>query len=189
MRGELATLNFDWWIGSDGAEIVADFLKHDETVRKVYVNSCNIGPREIKAIAESLKHNQTLWYLDLLGNPIRDEGAEALIEALAHNVCMKVLNMIANRTAPKLRATIEFLTQTRNELLIPDAARRASLSLIAARRNIADAGVLAIFPKEIVKMIAMQVWAMRKDPIWIETVSNAENLTRQEEFVGQWKII
>jgi hypothetical protein len=47
-----------------------------------------------------------------------------------------------------------------------------ALYLIAARRvtPIADAGILSIFPKEIVKMIAMAVYATRKDPAWIKAV-------------------
>jgi hypothetical protein len=87
---------------------------------------------------------------------------------------MKVLDVIGNIIAPKARATIEYLAGTRNAILIPAAVRRASLSLIAARRNIAGAGILAIFPKEIVKMIAMEVYATRKDPIWIDALSESE---------------
>ena len=82
-------------------------------------------------------------------------------------------------------APIEYLTKTRNRVLIPAAARRASLYLIAARRAtpIADSGILAIFPKEIVKMIAMAVWATRKDPKWIEAVSSDEHMESQKRFV------
>ena len=76
--------------------------------------------------------------------------------------------------APELHATIRYLAETRNKTLIPAAARQASLFLVAARRKIADAGSLAIFPKEIVKMIAMEVWATRKDPIWIDALSESE---------------
>ena len=84
--------------------------------------------------------------------------------------------------------TIEYLTQTRNKVLVPAAARRASLYLITARRAmpVADAGDFAIFPKEIVRMIAMAVWATRKDPAWIEAVSIDEHMESQKRFVEQW---
>ena len=82
MRGELVELDVDWCdIGDDvnyGADIVAEFLKHNETVKRVYLGYCKIGPRGAKAIAESLKHNQIVEYLNLFDNPIGDEGAEAL---------------------------------------------------------------------------------------------------------------
>jgi methionine aminopeptidase len=175
MTGELVELDVGWCdIGDDGAlaEVVAAFLVQDETVKKVYLYSCNIGPRGAKAIAEALKHNETVEEMSFYDNQIGDEGAEALIDALNYNVCMKWLN--AGHVALKLRMTIEYLTKTRNESLIPAAVRRASLSLIAARRNITDAGNLAVFPKEIVRMIAMEVWATRKDPIWINALTESE---------------
>ena len=172
IRGELSDLNLnDCEIGDDGAEIVADSLKHNETVRKVHLDSCNIGPRGVKAIADALKHNQTVELLNLCANPIGNEGAEALIDALSYNVLMKGLIVSSWSIAPKICATIEYLTETRNKILIPAAVRCAALFLIAARRNITDAGNLAIFPKEIVKMIAMEVWATRKEPIWINALT------------------
>jgi hypothetical protein len=175
MRGELVELNFsNCQFGDDGAEICADFLKHDKTVKTVFFWSCNIGPRGAKAIAESLKLNQTLEYLNLYVNPIGDEGADALIDALSYNVLMQGLIVSSWSIAPKLCATIKYLTETRNTILIPAAVRRATLFLIAARRNIADAGILAIFPKEIVRMIATEVWATRKEPIWINALTESE---------------
>ena len=58
MQGELAKLHLNGRpIGDDGAEIVADFLKLDQTLKMGYLYSCNIGPRGVKAIAKALKHN------------------------------------------------------------------------------------------------------------------------------------
>jgi hypothetical protein len=144
--------------------------------------SCNIGLHGVKAIAESLKHNQTLEEMYLFLNPIGGKGAEALIEALNYNVCMGFLTVTDESVGPKLQsklqATMKYLTETRNQILIPAAVRRASLYLIAARRNIADAGNLAMFPNEIVKMIAMDVYATRKDPIWIDALTESESMGR-----------
>ena len=182
LRG-MTMLNLaDCPIRDDGAEIVAAFLNDDETVREVWLGVCDIGPRGGIALAEALKHNETLQDLDLNSNLIDDEGAEALIHAIVnYNVCIKVLDVSGNYVDFKLQATLDYLTETRNELLIPDAVRRASLYLIAARRSIADSGILSIFPKEIVKMIALEVWATRKDPKWIEAVSSPEHSSRQKE--------
>jgi hypothetical protein len=175
MRGELVELDVHWCdIGDDGAEIVADFLKHDETVKEVNLVWCEIGTRGVKVIAESLKHNHTVVEMYLSNNQIGDEGTEALIEALSYNACMISLYFPVNNIAPELQATIEYITETRNKILIPAAVRQASLYLIAARRNIADAGLLAIFPKEIVRMIAMKVWTTRNQPIWLNALTESE---------------
>ena len=141
---------------------------------EVGLYGCLIGSRGAKAIAESFKHNQTVEEMFLNGNQIGDEGAEALINALNYNVCIIWPFFGANNIAPELQATIKYLTRTRNKILIPAAVCRASLCLIAARSNISTAGALAFFPKEIVKMIAMEVWATRKEPIWIDALTESE---------------
>jgi hypothetical protein len=173
MQGELEVLNL-WNCGicDDGAVKVAAFIKFDDTLETVWLDCNSIGPRGAKAIAEAVKCNKKVWYLILTFNPIGDDGADALIDALSHNVCLTELYVTDNNISPKSMATIEYLTQTRNRVLIPAAVRRASLYLIAARRStpVADAGILAIFPKEIVRMIAMAVYATRKDPAWIKAV-------------------
>ena len=189
MRGELKVLDLSYCrIGDDGAVTGAAFIKVDDTLEGVYLVCSNIGPRGAKAIADAVKHNKTLRLLSLIRNPIGDEGADAFIDALNHNVCLTELYVNYNSIAPASEATIKYLPATRNRVLIPAATRRASLYLIAARRAtpIADAGDFAIFPKEIVRMIAMEVWATRKDPKWIEAVSSDEHMESQKRFVEQW---
>jgi hypothetical protein len=189
MRGELRELNLgSCEIGDDGAVKVAAFIKVDDTVGWVYLISCNIGPRGAKAIADVLKHNKKVWWLNLYNNQFGDQGADSLIDALSQNVCMTGLYVLGNDIAPESVATIQYLTKTRNAVLIPAAARRASLYLIAARRAtpIADSGALAIFPKEIVKMIAMEVWVTRKDPAWIRSVSATGDTEREKNDIERW---
>ena len=116
MRGELLELDLKWCgIGDDGAEIVADFLKHDETVQSVHLRACNFGPRGAEAIAGSLKHTQTVELLNLYYNQIGDEGAEALLDALNYNVCLKWLLVGINNIAPELEATIRYLAETQQD--------------------------------------------------------------------------
>jgi hypothetical protein len=186
MRGELAVLNLNHCrIGDDGARVVAAFLIVNDTLKGVALWNCNIGAQGARALADALKHNKTVWGLDLSGNPIADLGADSLIDTLSHNVCLTDLQLVYSNIAPESEATIEYLTKTRNKILIPTAARRASLYLIAARRVTADAGVLSWYPREIVKMIAIEVWATRYEPEWIAAVSSEEHMENQKQYVNK----
>ena len=175
MRGELTWLNLEECsIFDDGAEIVASFLKKDKFASKVCLAVCLIESQGAEALAEALKHNETVESLDIGGNQI-GYCAEAFIEALQNNACITNIDFDYCGLASESIRTIKYLTETRNKILIPAAVRRASLYLIAARRRTnSDAGALACFPKEIVKMIAMKVWTTRKDPIWIQALSESE---------------
>ena len=151
-------------LGDDEAVIIAAFLKDDDIVEKGYLNYNNLGPRGAKEIDDALKRNKTVWYLNLGGNQIGNQGAASLISALNHIICITELYINYNDIAPESMATIQYLAETRNAILIPAAVRQACLYLISARRSIENAGDLSIFPKEIVRMIAMAVWATRKGP-------------------------
>ena len=180
MMGELTELNLnDCGIGDFGAEIVADFLKHDKTVTEVWLARCFIGPDGCRAIAEGLKYNKVVEGVNLSQNQIGREGFEALIDALSFNVCITRMNVQENSLGQlKLPLIIRYLTITRNKCLIPNAVRRAALLLIAAGRTPQDAGDFTIFPKEIVKMIAMEVWATNKDPVWLDALSESERMPK-----------
>lgn len=168
LRGALTELNLQRCeIGDQGAVIVATFLKHDECVRRLQFRRCAITPLGCKAIAEALKRNRTVWLLTLKVNPIGIEEKDALLNAFNYNVTVTDFNVLGCGLSVESRAMFKYLTEIRNETLIPDAVRSASLSLIVFRRIIVGAGDLFVFPKEIVKMIAMHVWATRKDPTWI----------------------
>lgn len=175
LRGVLTLLFVeDCEINDSGAKIFAQFLKRNATVRTVYLFGCNIGLEGVKAVAEALKLNQTVETLGFEFAGVEDQGAEVLINALNYNVCITTLIVDHNKIASQSMSVLKYLTTTRNETLIPSAVRRASICLISARRTIADAGILAIFPKEIVKMIAMEVWATRKDSEWIAGLLESE---------------
>ena len=157
-------------IGDDGAEIIAAFLETNTSVTHAHLAHCNIGPRGVRAIAEVLKHNKSLWHLNLSDNKIGVEAIQLLIAALDRNVCIR--HLWVSGSAPAPLATLKYLTEVRNAKLIPAAVRKAALCLISARQSLCrdSMGVLAIFPKELVKLIAMQVWATRCDPKWIEAI-------------------
>ena len=60
---------------------------------------------------------------------------------------------------------------------IPRVAQRAALYLIGIRRQTAfgeGMGLLGWCPKEIVKMIAIEVWALRRDAAWIKALTKED---------------
>ena len=188
-RGELTRLKFyNAGIGDDGAEIVAAFLQHDKTVREVWFYNCNIGLLGAKAIAAALMHNVSVKNLGLGYNDIGFKGARVLIDVLAHNVCVEFAGLYKTNVGTASEASIQYLTETRNAILIPAAVRRASLFIMAIRRTTSydGMGIVGIFPKEIVKMIAMQVFATRKDPIWIEAAENSTSAARYKIWSEVW---
>ena len=187
LRGQLWKLDLGGCpIGNSGARIVADFLKDDETVESVFLQACNIGPQGADAIAEALKRNKTVSYLDLFDNGILWDGGKSLCVSLGSNVSIKTLFVDYKDIASETAARIRYLTLTRNKVLIPAAARQTALCIIAARRTFADAGILSVFPKELVKMIAIEVWATRNDPMWIKAISTAEESARERQSVENW---
>ena len=158
-------------------------------LKTVVLYDCDIGLDGVKVLAEAIKLNKSVEHLNLEENNFRDDalaGGEALIDALKFNVCITYLDVFDNDISDEALAIISYLTRTRNEFLVPAAVRQAALCLVSARCSIGDSGILSVFPKEIVKMIAMNVWATRKDPVWIEAVSDPENMVRQQEYVDEW---
>ena len=65
---------------------------------------------------------------------------------------------------------IELLVQ--RNLRIPKAVQSLIFFLIGVRQgsNRAGMGLLGEFPKEIIKMVAIEIWATRKDPKWIDAL-------------------
>ena len=48
--------------------------------------------------------------------------------------------------------------------IMRDAARRAALFILARYGE----GDLAVFPRDLIKLIANEVWKTRTDPIWVD---------------------
>ena len=93
---------------------------------------------------------------------LKGAGVEdAFIEAHQNNVTLTRLQGIES---PKIASLL-----LRNKELIPAAVRRAAFLLIGIRRSTDFEGMgdFAVFPKDIVRLIAQTVYATRRDPIWI----------------------
>ena len=161
-------------MGDDGAKLLADFIRNDSMISGFFVGNNRIGSGGTQALAESLKYNKNIWSVGLSRNRIGRKGGQALLDMLETNVVIRALDLFATQIDQDLFDQLAYLTMVRNQVLIPAAARCASLCLIIARRTTDNAGLLAILPKEIVKMIAMQVYATRKDSQWLNALSKYE---------------
>lgn len=184
VQGTLTTLDLAACsIEFEGAQVVA------ETVTDVHMHVNQIRASGTKAICEALWHNKTVRGLKLSDNPIQEgEGDAPMLELFEHNVCIIQFWAFRSHISPESMASLEFLSERRNKVLIPDVVRHASLFLIGIRCSSPGLGMgdLAILPKELVKMIAMEVWASRRDPKWIQALSDEEYAQRHEDFVDHW---
>ena len=147
-------------------------LVYNDTVKRLGLTLNKIGPRGTAKLAAALKSNKTRCTLDLSGNQIGEDGAEALMAALSFNACITSLDLFACGVSNKSMTTLEYLTKTRNAVLIPAAVRRAFLFLITIRGTVIRDGMgdFATLPRGIVRMIAMEIWSLRRDPIWIHAL-------------------
>ena len=160
----LRTLNLRYCgISDDGAIALASLLEHGSHLETLFLNVNGIGEAGLKALANALKHNQHLRHLIVLTDP-ELEVENAFFEALQTNVSLIMLDGIES-------SEIEALL-LRNQEHIPAAVRRAALLLIGIRRStdIEGMGNFAVFPKDIVRLIAQTVWATRRDPVWIQAL-------------------
>ena len=156
----------DCRISDDGAIALASFLEHGSHLNDLSLQYNQIGEAGMLALANALKFNRNLSTLKVFWNPgVNREGVEdAFIEALASNVTLLELRGI---NSSKIEALL-----LRNKDQIPAAVRCAALLLIGIRRSIDIEGMggFAIFPKDIVRLIAQTVYATRRDPIWIHAI-------------------
>ena len=160
LSGEpIQSLNLSWCDLNDDADVVADFVCTRRDLVQVDLNGNKIGLRSAIAIAKAVRCS--VRRLSLLNNCVGNEGAAALMEALDSNPSMDSLSLgcrLDNCIFSEACARIEALENC-NRTLIPGAVRDICLSMMGIRNgsNHGGMGSLAIFPKEIVKIIAMEV--------------------------------
>ena len=108
-------------LGDLGAKNLADELRRDRMVRKLYLTQNNIGPNGATELARAvcavpsaahalcrdapnaaapirpqLAHNETIQTITLRRNPIGDRGATAVAIALSHNSTMLSVSIYTN---------------------------------------------------------------------------------------------
>ena len=153
-------------IFDDGAIALASLLEHGSHLVELDLNENEIGEAGLMALAKALNHNQNLQdlyvYFDSGGD---GEGIEnAFVDVFQSNVALLKLRDIRSSRIDTLLL--------RNKELIPAAVRRAALLLIGIRRSTDFEGMgdFAVFPKDIVRLIAQTVYATRRDPLWIQAL-------------------
>ena len=84
-------------IGDEGAKVLADALRTNTSVERLYLWNTGIGDDGAKALAAVLASNASLKDISLGGNRIGDEGGKALAAALRTNTTLRLLYLGNNR--------------------------------------------------------------------------------------------
>ena len=185
-------------IGNDGANLLFSGLAQNSTLRSLRLWGSAFRDISASIIADYLKQNQILSTFELAIQDLSVDGMLVIANALGTNHTLKDLRYDIARDISILpqeelnNAFIHVLNSNltltnvkhrhqnpkplrqllaRNKCLII-AARHSCLFLIGIRRstNFEGMGDFAVFPKDIVRLIAQTVWATRKDPIWIQAI-------------------
>ena len=164
----LRWLNFDKNPGL--LQTIADFLQIDKTLFLLTFFGCRFSQQSYHILVDALWKNNTLRALNLSQSDFTNDDAEMFLHYLQGNVSIHFFSADDERVCEIKLQQILRNCSSRNRHLIPAVVRRASLYLIAARKNVATAGFLGWFPKEIVRMIAIKVWASRIDPLWLQAL-------------------
>ena len=153
-------------MADDGALALASLLEDGSPLQSLYLYDNHIEEAGLKALANALQHNRSLQFLSVISNPgVGGKSVEeAFLDALGSNVTLIFLQGV------ELAEVHELLL--RNSEQIPAAVRRAALLLIGIRRSTDFEGMgdFAVFPKDIVRLIAQTIYATRRDPVWIQAL-------------------
>ena len=164
-------------LGDREAFVFADVLRHNTGLKELDLVENEIGVSGLVEMARALRVNRSLQNFWFGPNSDKEKDVEdAFVDTLCMNVCLthvgldrrlggEEVEVIGN---PSLEPVLR-----RNRERIPAAVRRAALLLIGVCRfstNYEGMGDFAIVPKDVVKLIAMEVWATRTDPIWIQVL-------------------
>ena len=81
----------DCKIGDTGAVMLAEILKHNNTLKHIVIKNNNIGDKGAIALADSLKYNTTVRFIDLSYNKIGEKGIVALATAIKQNTTLEFI--------------------------------------------------------------------------------------------------
>ncbi|MFA6037301.1 MAG: hypothetical protein WC748_04175, partial [Legionellales bacterium] len=82
---------------AEGAKYLADILHENSVVRKINLDSNEIGDEGTFAIANSLANNSSLQTLHLWNNGITDSGVIEIAKALKNNTILQEINLAGNQ--------------------------------------------------------------------------------------------
>ena len=167
----------DCTLGDREAVVFADVLRHNTGLKELDLIENEIGVSGLVELARALRVNrslQKLWFGPHSGKELEKNAEDAFVDMLGMNICITGLRLDPDLQGEEVVGNLSFKPLLRrNRDLLPAAVRRAALLLIGVCRpstNYEGMGVFAIVPKDVVKLIAKEVWATRSDPIWIQAL-------------------
>jgi len=92
-------------IGQDEAIAIAQAITNNKTLKKLYINECEISTGTT-AIANSLLHNTALEVLDMSYNAIGQDGVIAIAQGITNNKTLKELSLHGDDTIDEESAMI-----------------------------------------------------------------------------------
>ena len=93
---------------------LAETLKTNTPLQKVYLQDNNIGVEGTVALAETLKTNTSLQEVYLQNNNIGEEGTVALAEALKTNTSLQIVRLKDDNISQAIYDQIRSLLSNRN---------------------------------------------------------------------------
>ena len=132
-------------LSDDGAVIISDGLKNNNTLLELNISHNNITNKGIKNITESIQVNTTLKELNLSRNILSDDGVAAFSDGLKYNISLQELNISHNKItdegakmiseAIKVNKTLQKLDISHNSIsddgagAISDGLKKCNISL------------------------------------------------------------
>lgn len=92
----ITSLSFNKYLEDEGTTIIAELLKKNSTLLKVYLGKSGIKDKGAIAIAAALEKNSTLTFIDISHNLIKKEGAVAIAAALKKNATLAHIDLSCN---------------------------------------------------------------------------------------------
>jgi Ran GTPase-activating protein (RanGAP) involved in mRNA processing and transport len=105
-------------IGDEGTKALAHILTNNKSITTVNLDSNNIGDEGAKALAQALANNSTVMKIDLSWNKIGSDGAKALADALKSNSTVTEIHLWNNQISNKGAKALVHALQHNNTLTI-----------------------------------------------------------------------
>lgn len=152
----------------NGASNLANFLKTNNSLRHLKICNCNFLPNDMVQVLDALKCNDTLVSLDFSDGSSFDHRGHG-IECVIHEC-----SVLMDRNFSLVDMTPTFFSVSvsleRNQKIKRRVGQVIRFLIGIRQGNIRQGmGSLGLLPKEIVMMIAKELWRTRSDLIWRET--------------------
>lgn len=162
-------LKWNWQSQESVVNSLCDALKVNCTLKSLDLDFSNIHDMQITNLCESLKINKSLEEISLNNNKIT--SVKPIIEMLKYNIVLKEISLI-NNSVDNFKEQV-FIKLSRNKK-IQKIIIKVIIFLIGVRQYATKdpygIGYFIWFPKEIVKMIAKEIWKTRGDTEWLKIV-------------------